>query len=84
MSFLQRKNKDEKKKETGTEGKVLLNKKVYRTIVASSVRFANPRIPEPEWLEIYGILIGHNEGNNVIVSAAYPMTHTMNKGIVPK
>ncbi len=67
-------------------GKVILNKKVYNTIVASCVRYANTRIPEEDWLEIYGILIGHIEkkSRNIIVSEAYPITHTMKKGHILK
>ncbi|MHA1340548.1 MAG: Mov34/MPN/PAD-1 family protein [Promethearchaeota archaeon] len=66
------------------KGKVIINKKLYRAIVASSVRFANSRIPESEWAEVYGILIGRVEGDNVIVSEAYPMTHTMKRGHILK
>ncbi|MHA1728320.1 MAG: hypothetical protein ACTSWY_06270 [Promethearchaeota archaeon] len=64
--------------------KVILNKKVYRMIIASCVRFANTRIPEADWLEIYGILIGHIVKKKIIVSEAYPITHTMKKGHILK
>jgi proteasome lid subunit RPN8/RPN11 len=43
------------------------------------VRFANQRIPEDEWLEVSGVLIGKNEGKKkkakVILSEAYPIMH---------
>lgn len=66
-------------------GKVILNKNVYRTIIGSCVRYANARIPEEDWLEIYGILIGHHDKKkNIIVSEAYPITHTMKKGHILK
>ena len=56
-------------------GIVKLSKKTYYTIVASSVRFANTRINPEEWLEVSGVLIGKNQGNDVILSAAYPIMH---------
>ncbi|MFX1427550.1 MAG: hypothetical protein ACFFBE_13930 [Promethearchaeota archaeon] len=54
---------------------VIINKKAYLTIVAASVRFANARIPKDDWLEVSGIFTGRNEGNNVIISSAYPIMH---------
>ena len=54
---------------------VKISKKVYFTIVASAVRFANQRIPFDDWLEVYGIFIGKNEGDDVIISNTYPITH---------
>ncbi len=54
---------------------VIIPKKVYLTIVAAAVRFANARIPKNDWLEVSGIFTGRNEGDNVIVSAAYPIMH---------
>jgi len=54
---------------------IKISKKVYFTIVASAVRFANQRIPYDDWLEVSGVLIGKNQGNNVIISAAYPIMH---------
>lgn len=81
MSFLKKKKKVNHRNVPKGKGKVILNKKVYRTIIASCVRYANARIPEEDWLEIYGILIGHldNDNDAVIVSEAYPITHTMKK-----
>ncbi len=54
---------------------VIIPKKVYLTIIASTVRFANTRIPFDDWLEVYGIFIGKNKGNDVIISEVYPITH---------
>lgn len=54
---------------------VIIPKKVYLTVVAATVRFANARIPKNDWLEVSGIFTGRNEGNNVIVTAAYPIMH---------
>jgi len=56
-------------------GIVKLSKKTYYTIVASSVRYANTRIPADEWLEVSGVLIGKNQGDDVIISEAYPIMH---------
>jgi len=58
---------------------VIIPKKEYQTIVAAAVRFANTRIPEDDWLEVYGIFIGNIEGEDVIVSKAYPITHQEKK-----
>lgn len=58
---------------------ILIPKKVYLTIVAATIRFANNRIPAEDWLEVYGIFIGKNDGEDVIISAAYPITHQVKK-----
>jgi len=58
---------------------IIIPKKEYQTIVAAAVRFANTRIPEDDWLEVYGIFIGNIEGEDVIVSKAYPITHQEKK-----
>ncbi|MHA2131682.1 MAG: hypothetical protein ACW99L_17075, partial [Promethearchaeota archaeon] len=54
---------------------VIIPKKVYLTVVAAAVRFANARIPKEDWLEVSGIFTGRNDGDNVLVSAAYPIMH---------
>lgn len=54
---------------------VIIPKKVYLTIIAASVRFANNRIPKDDWLEVSGIFIGKNEGDNVKITKAYPIMH---------
>jgi len=56
-------------------GNISIPKEVYLTIVAAAVRFANARIPKDEWLEVSGIFIGRNEGDDVIVSETYPIMH---------
>ncbi|MHA1932012.1 MAG: hypothetical protein ACW96X_05700, partial [Promethearchaeota archaeon] len=56
-------------------GIITIPKKVYLTIVAAAVRFANARISKDDWLEVSGIFTGKNEGDNVIVTAAYPIMH---------
>ncbi|MFX1309438.1 MAG: hypothetical protein ACFE8C_07045 [Promethearchaeota archaeon] len=54
---------------------VIIPKKVYLTVVAAAVRFANARIPKDDWLEVSGIFTGRNEGNDVIITEAYPIMH---------
>ncbi len=56
-------------------GIVQIPKNVYFTIVAATVRYANARIDKDEWLEVSGAFIGKNQGNNVNLSAAYPIMH---------
>ena len=63
-----------------TMGKVIIDKATYRLIIASCVRFANARIPEEDWGEIYGILIGYiDKRKNIIVTEGHAITHTMEK-----
>jgi len=54
---------------------ITIPKKVYLTVVAAAVRFANARIPKDDWLEVSGIFTGKNDGDNVIIAAAYPIMH---------
>ncbi len=54
---------------------VIIPKEAYYTIVAATVRFANQRIPKDDWLEVSGIFIGKNEGDDVIITQAYPIMH---------
>ena len=54
---------------------VIIPKKVYLTIVAASVRYANQKITKDDWLEVSGIFIGKNEGDDVFISEAYPIMH---------
>jgi proteasome lid subunit RPN8/RPN11 len=68
------------------EGVVKLNLDIYKTIIASTTRYANTRIPEEDWLEVYGLLYGYTENTtkNVIVTGAVPFTHTKKKGHILK
>ncbi len=58
---------------------VIIPKKVYLTVVAAGVRFANAKIDKDDWLEVSGVFVGKNEGkkknSTVIVSGAYPIMH---------
>lgn len=57
-------------------GKVILNLEIYKTVIASTVRYANATIPEKDWAEVYGLLYGYVENDNAIITAAVPFTHT--------
>ncbi len=66
-------------------GKVILDMEVYWATIAATVRYASARIPEPEWREFYGLLLGKIEDKvNVHVTQAIPMTHTKNIGHILK
>jgi len=54
---------------------VIIPKNVYLTIVAACVRYANKRIDKDDWLEVSGIFIGRNEGDNVFITKSYPIMH---------
>ncbi len=56
--------------------KVVLNLEIYKTIIASTVRYANSNIPEEEWSEVYGLLYGYADGDSAVITAAVPFTHT--------
>ncbi|MFX1314297.1 MAG: hypothetical protein ACFE9T_00405 [Promethearchaeota archaeon] len=58
---------------------VTIPKKVYLTIVAATVRFANRKIDLDDWLEVYGIFIGKNTGEDVNISLAIPITHQVKR-----
>ncbi len=61
---------------SNSQGKIILTLDIYKTIIATTVRYANSRIPEEEWAEVYGLLYGYNDGDNVIITEAVPFTHT--------
>jgi len=54
---------------------VFIPKDVYLTIVAACVRFASKKINKDDWLEVSGIFIGRNEGEDVYISKSYPIMH---------
>ncbi|MFX1363753.1 MAG: Mov34/MPN/PAD-1 family protein [Promethearchaeota archaeon] len=54
---------------------VIIPKQCYLAVVAAAVRFANARIPKDDWLEVSGIFIGKNKGDNVIITQTYPIMH---------
>jgi proteasome lid subunit RPN8/RPN11 len=54
---------------------IFIPKNVYWTLVAACVRYANKRIEKDDWLEVSGIFIGRNEGDDVYVTKSYPIMH---------
>jgi proteasome lid subunit RPN8/RPN11 len=54
---------------------VFIPKEVYLTVVAACVRYANKRIDKDDWLEVSGIFIGKNEGEDVYITKSYPIMH---------
>jgi len=54
---------------------VFIPKEVYLTVVAACVRYANKRIDIDDWLEVSGIFIGKNEGEDVYITKSYPIMH---------
>ncbi|MHA1683600.1 MAG: hypothetical protein ACTSUE_21860 [Promethearchaeota archaeon] len=56
------------------KNKVILKAEALKTIILFAKRYANEKIPEYEWKEVYGFLIGRIVGENVHVDKAVPMT----------
>ena len=54
--------------------KILLE--IYKTIIATTVRYANAKITENDWAEVYGLCYGYIKGDDVIVTEVIPFTHT--------
>jgi proteasome lid subunit RPN8/RPN11 len=68
------------------EGKVIIDIEAYWATIAACVRFASAHIPEPDWREFYGLLLGKIEKNkqDIHVTRAVPMTHTKSIGHILK
>jgi proteasome lid subunit RPN8/RPN11 len=63
-----------KKKSDPFNSPVLLTLKAYERIVGYAIRYANEKINENKWREVYGILIGSIENDSkLIVKDAIPM-----------
>ncbi|TFF85638.1 MAG: hypothetical protein EU518_00835, partial [Promethearchaeota archaeon] len=69
LQFL--KGKDKKKK--SSDIKLILKWKAYKRIIGYSYRYANNRLSENKWREVYGILIGSIDNNKEIIKDAVPM-----------
>ncbi len=61
---------------TAGQKTVIIQASAYKSVVLYASRYANPSIPQPEWKEIYGIMIGYieKEKNKVIVTRCEPLT----------
>jgi len=57
-------------------GTIKINLEIYKTIIATTVRYANAKIMENEWAEVYGLCYGYIKGDDVIVTEVIPFTHT--------
>lgn len=55
-------------------GKVYLDADAFKSIILFAKRYASENIPEHEWKEVYGFLVGRVQGDDVRVDAATPMT----------
>ncbi|MHA1309495.1 MAG: tetratricopeptide repeat protein [Candidatus Helarchaeota archaeon] len=61
--------------QTGEEkGIIKIRNTSYLTIALHALFYANRNIPRVDWKEIYGLLIGKIEGDNVYITDAIPIT----------
>jgi proteasome lid subunit RPN8/RPN11 len=56
------------------DGLVKIREKAYRMIALHSIFYANRNMPREDWKEIYGLLIGKLEKDNVVITDAIPIT----------
>ncbi|MFX0032718.1 MAG: Mov34/MPN/PAD-1 family protein [Promethearchaeota archaeon] len=54
---------------------IIIPKEAYLTVVAASVRFANRKIDQDDWLEVNGVFIGEIKGDDILIKEAYPIMH---------
>ncbi|MFX0101425.1 MAG: hypothetical protein ACFFCS_17755 [Candidatus Hodarchaeota archaeon] len=64
----------EKPRRPKAKGKVFLKAEALKSIILYAKRYANETIPEYNWKEVYGFLIGQIKGQDVHVDTAVPMT----------
>lgn len=58
----------------GNQGKVLISAEALKSIILYAKRYANENIPEFDWKEVYGFLVGRIKKQDVFVESAVPMT----------
>ncbi|MEX2683706.1 MAG: hypothetical protein Q6373_019180 [Candidatus Sigynarchaeota archaeon] len=56
------------------KGKVFINAEALKSILLYAKRYANENIPEYDWKEVYGFLVGRIVKDDVHVDSAVPMT----------
>ncbi|MHA1231839.1 MAG: tetratricopeptide repeat protein [Candidatus Helarchaeota archaeon] len=56
------------------KGVIIIREKVYRMIALHALFYANREIPRSEWKEIYGLLVGRLDGDDVYITDAIPIT----------
>lgn len=54
---------------------VIIQAEVYKTIILYASRYANNAIPEKDWKEIYGVLLGYSDDDFVYVEKAEALTY---------
>ncbi|MHA1269517.1 MAG: hypothetical protein ACTSPY_06985 [Candidatus Helarchaeota archaeon] len=59
---------------------IIITKDAIMKIVGSCSRFANFEIKKEEWYEVFGLLIGKREGNEINIVDVVPLEHNFNKG----
>lgn len=57
------------------ELELYLSESAYRAVIISCTRFANARIPNVEWREVFGLMLGYIKKNKVVCTECVPMTH---------
>ncbi len=61
-------------KASSPKGKVTIKAEALKSVIMYAVRYADDTIPEYDWKEVYGFLIGQVKGNDIHVEGAVPMT----------
>ncbi len=60
--------------------RVKLNLKAYIKLTLHALKYANPKIPQPKWVEVIGLLTGYIENKDtpmacLVVTDAFPIGH---------
>ncbi|MHA1269366.1 MAG: tetratricopeptide repeat protein [Candidatus Helarchaeota archaeon] len=61
-------------KRSDEPGIVRIRSKVFKMITIHALFYANRNIPRADWKEIYGLLIGRIDGDDVYITDAIPIT----------
>jgi len=67
-------DKEKERDENRNNKPVLIKAEAYKTIILYASRYANKSIPNEEWKEIYGILVGYSDEDYVYVERAEGLT----------
>ncbi|MHA1726630.1 MAG: hypothetical protein ACTSXH_17635 [Promethearchaeota archaeon] len=65
---------DSHQKSIKNEKPVILSAEAYKTIILYANRYANNSIPQNEWKEVYGVLIGYSDEDFVHIVRAEALT----------
>ncbi len=55
------------------KGEVFFTTKIYEDILIHGLTFANPKMPTSEYKEVYGLIVGKIEGDDIIISEVVPI-----------